>query len=168
MSRPIPQELAPVLLPLTPIPVRCCPCHCGDHRPCRWRSVFPCSPETSLFGPHLRGYCFLTAHAVTGACSEPRTLLGSGKMQQRDMGPALWGMKLLSSLFSLCCPDSSSFPPPACAHRGASTPSLPDLFFPQPPPYREHLHVFGHLMVALRVPFNQSLNLIFPAFCLKV
>jgi hypothetical protein len=121
-----------------------------------------------LFGPHLLVYCFLIAHAVTSACFVPRTLLDSGRMQQKEMGPALWEMKLPSPLLLSVLPGFLSLSPACVRASGGFYPFSARPALPTAPPYREHLHALGHLMVALHVPLNQSPNLIVPAFCLKV
>ena len=135
---------------------------------CHGTASFLAALRPLLFGPHLLVYCFLIAHAVTSTCFVPRTLLDSGKMQQKEMGPALWEMKLSSPLLLSVLPGFLSLSPACVRASGGFYPFSARPALPTAPPYREHLHALGHLMVALHVPLNQSPNLIVPAFCLKV
>ena len=121
-----------------------------------------------LLGPYLLVCCFLIAHAGTSACFVPRILLDCANMRQKERGPALWEMKLASSLLVSVLPGFLSLSPACVLASGGFYPFSARPALPTAPPHWEPLHALGHLMVALRVPLNQSLNLSVPAFCLKV
>ena len=64
-----------------------------------------------LLGPYLLVCCFLIAHAGTSACFVPRILLDCANMRQKERGPALWEMKLASSLLVSVLPGFLSLSP---------------------------------------------------------